>query len=196
MIESCLHGSFITWEKDVSLLGLLISFFFLSERSTSLRLPGFSSTLVSTLSGTPQGCHLSPILFLFHNADLVDFCNSPDLPISSIGFVDDVNILAFGKSTEETCSTLNEMHRRCLRWGEMHGASFALEKYALVHFHKKKMNIPTTLLILPPTTLIPSQHARVSGLIYNSKFSWHPHICIRSKLRTQTFALTRLTSST
>jgi hypothetical protein len=42
-----------------------------------------------------------------------------------------------------------------------------------------------------------SPHARVLGLILNSRVSWHPHIAfIKPKLSTQTFALTRLTSST
>ncbi len=111
---------------------------FLTDRSTSLTLHGFSSPLFSTYSGIPQGSPFSPILSLFYNADLVELCNSLDLPITCISFVDDVNILAFGLSTEETCTALNEIHSSCLRWGDMHGASFAPEKYALVHFPKKK----------------------------------------------------------
>ncbi len=170
---------------------------FLSDRSTTLCFPGFSSCPFTSEQGVPQGSPLSPILFLFYNADLIDACNSPDLPATGIGFVDDANVLAFGKSTEETCSVLKEIHSRCLTWGDMHGASFAPHKYVLVHFPKKKRNLPTTPLELPSFTLHPSPHARVLGLILDSKLSWHPHIAhIKSKLRTQTFALTRLTSST
>jgi hypothetical protein len=170
---------------------------FLSDCSTSLCLPGFSSAMFSTFSGIPQGSPFSPILFLFYNANLVDICNSLDSPITSIGFVDDVNILAFGKSTEETCRMLRDIHDRWLIWGKMHGTSFVPEKYALVHFSRKERNIPITPLILPTTILNPSPHAHVLGLILDSRLSWHPHIAsIKSKLRTQTFALTRLTSST
>jgi hypothetical protein len=79
----------------------------------------------------------------------------------------------------------------------MHGASFAPHKYVLVHFPKKKRYLPITPLELPTFTLHPSPHARVLGLILDSKLSWHPHISlIKSKLRTQTFALIRLTFST
>jgi hypothetical protein len=41
--------------------------------------------------------------FLFYNADVVNICNPSDLSLSAISFVDDVNPLALGKSTEETC---------------------------------------------------------------------------------------------
>ncbi len=111
---------------------------FLTDRSTSLCLPGFSSSPFSTYSGIPQGSPLSPILFLFYNADLVDLCNSLDLPITCIGFVDDVNNLAFGLSTEETCTALKEIHSRCLRWGEMHGASFCPRKVCFGPFPQEK----------------------------------------------------------
>jgi hypothetical protein len=56
--------------------------------------------------GIPQGSLFSPILLLFYDADLVNVCNSPDLLVTGIGFVDDAIILAYGKSTEETCSIL------------------------------------------------------------------------------------------
>jgi hypothetical protein len=170
---------------------------FLSDRSTSLCFPGFSSSFFSSEQGVPQGFSFSLILFLFYTASLIDICNSPDLPATSIGYVDDTNVLAFGKSTEETCSVVKEIHSRCLTWGDMHGASFAPHKYVPVHFPKKKRNLPITPLELPTFTLHPSPCARVLGLILDSKLSWHPHIAhIKSKLRTQTFALKRLTSST
>jgi hypothetical protein len=98
---------------------------FLSDRSTSQCFPGFSSTPISSEQGAPQGSPLSPILFLFYNADLIDACNSPDLLATGIGFVDDANVLAFGKRTEETCPVMKEIHCRYLTWGDMHGASFA-----------------------------------------------------------------------
>ncbi len=79
----------------------------------------------------------------------------------------------------------------------MHGASFAPKKYTLVHFPKKNRHIPTNPLHLHTTTFHPSPHDCVLGLLLDSRLSWHPHLSfIKSKLRTKTFALTRLTSST
>jgi hypothetical protein len=127
---------------------------FLSDKTTCLNFPGFSSPPFSTEQGVPQGSLLSPILFLFHNADLIDICKSPDHPATGIGFVDDANVLAFGKTTEVTCTVLKEIHKPCLKWEDMHGASFAPHKYVLVHYPKKKRNLPTTSLELPTFTLM------------------------------------------
>ncbi len=88
--------------------------------------PGFSFSPFSSEQGVPHSSPLFPILLLFYNSDLVDVCNTPNLPATGIGFVDDANVLAFGKSTEETCSILKEIYSRCLTWGDMHGASFGL----------------------------------------------------------------------
>jgi hypothetical protein len=64
--------------------------------------------------------------------------------------------LAFGKSTEETCSVLKEIHSRCLTWGDMHGASFASHKYVHVHFPKNKRNFPLHFLSYPHLPFTPA----------------------------------------
>ncbi len=53
---------------------------FNSDRSLSLCFPGFSSPPFLSEQGVPQGSRLSSISFHFYNADLIDVCNSPDLP--------------------------------------------------------------------------------------------------------------------
>jgi hypothetical protein len=71
---------------------------------------------------------------------------------------------------------------------------FAPQKYVLNHSLKKKQNLSIIPLELPTSALRPSPYARILGLIVDSKLYWHPHIAhIKSKLRTQTFTLTRLT---
>jgi hypothetical protein len=142
----------------------------ISDRSTSLVLPGYSSTQFPTKNSIPQGS-LSPVLFLFYNADLVEICNPDGLPASAIGFVDDVNPLAFGESTEETCETLEILHECCLKWSDMHGAEFAPTKYTLVHLVKQR-SIPTTLLHIRNFVLHSSPSTRILGLIIDSKLSW------------------------
>jgi hypothetical protein len=171
---------------------------FISNRTTTLCLPGYTTDAFPTHTGIPQGSPLSPILFLFYNANLVDACNLPTSPSSGIGFVDDVNALAFGKTTEDNCRTLQNIHDRCLEWARKHGASFAPEKYILVHFTKLRTKHNTSCpLTLPSLTITPFPSARVLGVILDKKLSWQPHLQhIKSKLATQTNVLTRLTAST
>ncbi len=161
-------------------------------------LPGYNTNAFSTHTGIPQGSPLSPILFLFYNANLVDICNPPTLPASGIGFVDDVNALAFGKSTEKNCRTLQTVHERCLDWARKHEVSLAPNEYIFVHFTEARTKHNTSCsLLLPASTLYSSPSACVLGVILDKKLSWQPHLQhIKSKLTTQTNVLKRLTAST
>jgi hypothetical protein len=171
---------------------------FISNRTTTLCLPGCNTNAFSTHTGIPLGSPLSPIFFLFYNTNLVDICNPPTLPASGTGFVDDVNALAFGKSTEENCRTLQTVHERCLDWARKHGASIAPDKYILVHFTKAMTKHNTSCpLVLPASTLYPSSSSCMLGVILDKKLSWEPHLQhIKSKLTTQTNVIKGLTAST
>jgi hypothetical protein len=171
---------------------------FISNRTTTLCLAGYNTDTIPMHTGTPQGSPLLPILFLFYNANLVEISNPPTLPASGTSFVDDVNALAFGKSTEENRRTLQTVYERCLEWARRHGASFAPEKYILVHFTKARTKHNHSCpLNLPTSTIHPSPSARVLGVILDKKLSWQPHLVhLKSKLDTQTNILSRLMAST
>jgi hypothetical protein len=87
---------------------------FISNWTTTLCLPGYNTDLFPTHTGISQGSPLSPILFFFYNANLVDACNPPTLPASGTSFVDNVSALAFSESIEENCRMLQTVHKRCL----------------------------------------------------------------------------------
>jgi hypothetical protein len=76
--------------------------------------------------------------------------------VYNIGFADDVNILAIGKTTKETCEKLERVHHICIDWAERHGAKFAPEKYKVIHLTRRnlqaqeKQRLPNIGILNPP----------------------------------------------
>jgi hypothetical protein len=171
---------------------------FISNRTTTLCLPCYNTDAFLTHTGITQGSPLSPIFILFYNANHVNACNLPTFPTSGIGFVDSVNALAFGKTTKDNCRTLQSLHEHCLGWARRHGASFAPDKYILVHFTKARTKHNTTCqFTLPSFIITPCQSACVLGVIRDKTLSWQLHLQnIKSKLATQTNILKWCTAST
>lgn len=97
--------------------------------------------------GVPQGSPISPILFLFHNAELIGECGKYDSRLDRIGFVDDMNMVAFGRSTEDNCRRLERSHDRYMDWAKKYG-EFAPEKYELMHFSRRRCyNMEVTIMV-------------------------------------------------
>lgn len=171
---------------------------FLGDRTTKLRAAEGESPYFNVTEGIPQGSSVSPILFLFFIADLLDTVNSEGLRTSPIGFVDDISILTYSGSTERNCEKLKDVHQDCQRWAEMHGAKFAPEKYELIHFTRnhRRFNMEATIDI-EGTRLPTKPFIRVLGVQVDSKLKWSAHInSIKSRYESQLLAFGRITRST
>ncbi|PWI64598.1 hypothetical protein PCL_09492 [Purpureocillium lilacinum] len=94
-------------------------------------------------TGEPQRSPLSPILYLFYNADLLDRCKQ-DENTAATGFIDDVAILAWAKTTEESCTLLRAALREAEDWASSHASVFASDKFQLTHFTRAKSRIDTS----------------------------------------------------
>ena len=148
-------------------------------------------------AGIPQGSPISPTLFLFFNAPLIEDCAKSGLKVQVGGFVDDVHLIAYSTSTETNCRTLEKAHQICLRWAQKHGASFAPKKYELIHLTRspKKFNMEARV-DLGAHQVAPKAVLKVLGLWIDGKLRWGPHIKnVQAKMAAQTMALTKVTTS-
>lgn len=110
------------------------------------------------------------MLFLFFNAPLIEQCLAAGLRLQIVGFVNDIHLLAYGESTEGNCQTLKIAHKICLEWASTHGASFAPQKYELVHLTRspKRFNMKAAV-DLGITSTKPKTSIRILGLHIDGK---------------------------
>ena len=107
---------------------------FLSHRTTSLSFNDFTSPPMPASSGIPQGSPLSPILYLFYSADLLELIplNNPNRLAG--GFIDDTMLAVSSESIASNIEMLNQLVQGCLWWSRQHACQFDIGKFQLVHF--------------------------------------------------------------
>ena len=86
---------------------------FLEERRTTLAIGGFTLEERTANVGISQGSPLSPIFYLFYNADILKIYNNIRLRTNVTGFIDDINILIYSELTEENCKKLSKVYEKC-----------------------------------------------------------------------------------
>ena len=150
---------------------------FLKDRQTSLVLGRWQSNTHQVSTGIPQGSPVSLILFLFFNKDLVKYCARSTGKVSGIGFVDDVNVLVVGNSTENNCQVLEHVHRGCTKWAHHHRATFTPHKYKLMHLTRSPKRFNMTVGVnLDRVAKAPQPTLRILSVLLDSKLRWGPHV--------------------
>ena len=146
---------------------------FLSDRSTTLKLQEYTAPLAPVQTGIPQGSPLSPILYLFYNADLIEACRTDNT--EAVKYIDDASILAVGSTVQQNYKTLKVIHRKAEMWARQHRSQFAPAKYELVHFTRDpKVNTLHPLRLLR-ATIEASPSCRYLGVQVDSGLRWDYH---------------------
>ncbi|KAJ6439206.1 reverse transcriptase [Purpureocillium lavendulum] len=106
---------------------------FCSERSASIVVNGQASDRQELpQAGLPQGSPLSPVLFLFFNADLVQ--RKISTAGGSVAFVDDYSAWVTGPTAEANRAGLESIINNALEWEKRSGATFEADKTTIIHF--------------------------------------------------------------
>ena len=167
---------------------------YLTDRTARLHFDGQTTEPRKLATGSPQGSPLSPILWLLYTASLFEELKAIG-GLVTIGFSDDLNLLAVGKTTLITRSHLEAAWPICQRWAHARGLKFAPGKSELMHLTRHHA-AETTPVRLGDLVIQPTQEARFLGIWLDRKLKWKGHLAaIKRKFATQQFALTRLTAS-
>jgi hypothetical protein len=148
---------------------------FLSERTTTIVVDGEETAPWQLLAGVPQGSPLSPILFLFYNALLLEVLNLPDMRMSALGFVDDINLLTYSESTAVKLSCFRISTRPMPGLGSYAQDEVCpLKIHPIALFPKKLLQFRSPIQI-GDRVIAPSPVVRVFGLQLDTKLCWKAH---------------------
>ena len=132
-----------------------------------------------TYPGLPQGSPLSPILYVFFNADLVQEVVNGDQ--GALGFVDDYTRWVVSDTIDQNMETLqSRVIPRALDWAASSGVTFEDDKTTLIHFIRdarlKKMPRPLQALQIGRALVPPSHATKVLGVTLDSQLTFKDHL--------------------
>ena len=151
---------------------------FLKDRRTKIKLSEYISGWIKIPTDISQGSPLSPILYLFYNADLLDICNATGIKCMATGWIDDINIITTGSTARINTEILTRIHAKAMDWAKRHAAVFAPVKYELIHFtnapDKHKCN--ASLKLFEHDDIKPTKACRFLGIYLDSQLNWGAHL--------------------
>ncbi|KZL88177.1 reverse transcriptase, partial [Colletotrichum incanum] len=148
---------------------------FCSDRTASIQVNGQSSERRSLpQAGLPQGSPLSPILFLFFNADLVQ--RRIDSNGGAMAFVDDFTAWVTGRTARDNREGIEAIIGDALDWERRSGATFEADKTAIIHFTRKDYKSDPDAFTIKGQIVQPKKHTKILGVIMDAGLKYKEHI--------------------
>ena len=148
---------------------------FCSERTATIQINGQLSEAQSLpQAGLPQGSPLSPILFLFFNADLVQ--RQIDSQGGAIAFVDDFTAWVTGPTAQSNREGIEAIINEALEWEKRSGATFEADKTAIIHFSPKAHKSDQEPFTIKGQIVEPKEHVKILGVLMDARLKYKEHI--------------------
>jgi hypothetical protein len=148
---------------------------FCSERTATIQINGQLSEVQSLpQAGLPQGSPLSPILFLFFNADPVQ--RQIDSQGGAIAFVDDFTAWVTGPTAQSNREGIEAIITEALDWEKRSGATFEADKTAIIHFAPKAHKTDQEPFTIKGQTVVPRDHVKILGVLMDTRLKYKEHI--------------------
>ncbi|KJZ68284.1 hypothetical protein HIM_12324 [Hirsutella minnesotensis 3608] len=148
---------------------------FCSERTASLVVNGYTSEQRELpQAGLPHGSPLSPILFLFVNADLVQ--RRIKAESGSIAFVDDYSAWVTGPTAEANREGIQAIINDALEWEARSGATFETDKTTIVHFTRATVRNSDRPFLIRGQEVQPKKNAKILGVIMDDELRFQEHM--------------------
>jgi hypothetical protein len=154
---------------------------FCSHRKASVMVNGHVTEIMDILqAGLPQGSKVSPILFLFFNADLV--ASKLNRNEGAMAFVDDFTAWVTGKDEANNTAKLQEtVIPKAERWEKTSGATFEADKTSFIHFTRREEIDMSSTLTMKGELICPQGEVKVLGVILDRKLRFKAHMARAAK---------------
>ena len=131
-------------------------------------------TFLSARGYITNGSPLSPLLYMYYNADLLEV--APQHQGTRLGFIDDIAYGVQGDSGRANARKLKLILNEAEVWRKKHGAQFEPSKYVLIHFTRNKWTESTASITINGTKIEPSSEAKYLCVIFDQKLLFHSHL--------------------